>query len=135
MLDLKTWLSKYKDLDGNEYWQVLYGCFEKPVMSNRVTNANLLYTWRNKIMSLTMETFCRLRNSSPQLDNTEVIKVLQKFLQKLNRSGYITKTRNKIITSGVMYYTRKMRIELQGGPTVNRISEKNTVGKRRLKLV
>ena len=134
MLDLETWTTKYQDTEGHEYCQLLYRYYEKPVTPNRVTHADSSYTWRNKTMSLTMETFRRMRNNSPQLDNKENITTLQKFLRKLKRSGYLLKTRSNIIVSGVTYYIRNMRIELQGGPSVNRRSEKNVVGKQRLKL-
>ena len=81
-----------------------------------------------------MEVFRHLRNCSGQLENSEKVEILNKFTRKLKRSGYKANTRANILRSGTTYYFRKLRIELQGGPRMNRRNDQNAVPKRRLKI-
>ena len=134
MLDLETWVAQYETLEGKPYSQIMYGYYKKTVTSNRVIHAESAYTWRNKTTSLIMEVFRRLRNCSGQMTIDEKTTILEKFLQKLKQSGYKYSTRKNILLSGVTYYFRKLRIELQGGPRMNKICERNGVAKRRIKL-
>ena len=78
----------------------------------------------NKTMSLIMEVFHRLRNCSGQIPTTATMTILEKFILKLKHSGYNHSTRKNIILSGVTYYYHRLRIELQGGPAINKRNEK-----------
>ena len=134
MLDLQTWLEPMIDSEGNQYQQLMYEYYEKPVTSDRVTDAKSAYTWRNKIMSLSMETFRRHRNCCNQTCPTTRVKILEKFLRKMKKSGYSKKIRENIIRSGTIYFYRRTRIQYQGGPPVNRRKTDKIVARRRLKL-
>ena len=53
---------------------------------------------------------------------------------KLRRSGYVEKTIEGIMESGMKFYRRKLKIDLEGGPPLNARRDSETVHRRRAKL-
>ena len=108
--------------------------YEKPTSSCRLLKATSAYTWRSKIVTMNMEVFRRLRNTSRQVTIGTRVRILNEFTAKLKASGYITSTINGIITSGVAFYYRKLREDLQGGRPLNLRNDSNDVARKRAKL-
>ena len=137
MLDLQVWIiSEEERLGGKEIKGDLlcWTFYEKPTTPSTVLRAASAYTWRNKLVSMNMEVFRRLRNTSRQINQKERAKIMNKLTDKLKKSGYLTNTVDGMIESGTKYYYRKVRIELQGGPPLNIRTERDIVIKRRQKL-
>ena len=108
--------------------------YEKGTASTKVMMANSAFTWRQKIVTMTMEVFRRQRNSSRQLNMRSRARMMEKFIDKMRRSGYPQCTVRGVMESGLMYYYRKLKIDLQGGPAVNARVESNEMDRRRKKL-
>ena len=134
MLDLQVWVRHPDpaDLEGHD---ALGWCFfEKATSSEKVLCASSAYNWRNKIVTMNMEVWRRLRNCTRQLDPVYLAKILCRFVTKLRESGYVEATVTGILKSGVKFYSRKLRTELDGGPPINQNSEVESLKRRRLKL-
>ena len=85
-------------------------------------------------MTMHMEVFRRLRNTSRQLLPRSRARILEGFIDKLRCSGYMESTVKSIMESGVTFYYRKLKMDLQGGPKLNRRAGRDTVMARRAKL-
>ena len=107
--------------------------YEKPSASCRVLRSTLAYYWRAKLVTMNMEVFRRLRNTSRQLAPSSRAKILGEFVSKLRASGYLQSTVRGMIQSDVTYYYRKVRIYLKGGPALNIHSDKDLVSRRMAK--
>ena len=67
MLDIQVWVSHPPgDLEGGAD-TLCWTYFEKPTASVNVLRASTAYSWRSKIVTLSMETFRRMRNMSRQV--------------------------------------------------------------------
>ena len=113
---------------------LMWTFYEKPTSSSRVLKATSAYTWRAKLVTLNMEVFRRLRNTSRQVTIMSRVWMLRKFVSKLRASGYSRATVAGIILSGSKFYYRKLRTELEGGPRVNARCDKMDVQRKRAKL-
>ena len=92
-LDLQLWVEHPEDnQDGLESDILMWKFYEKPIVSSRVLRSTSAFTWRNKLVTLSMETFRRMRNCSRQLSTTTRALILCNFVDKLRRSGYSEKT-------------------------------------------
>ena len=130
MLDIQVWINKsHGDPD-----TVMWSFYEKPTASSSVLRAGSAYSWRSKLVTLGMEVFRRARNTSRQVTMESRISIVCDLVLKMRKSGYIQATVEGILESGLTMYYRKQRIDLQGGPPLNRRDESNTVQKRRQKL-
>ena len=84
---------------------------------------------------MTMELFRRMRNSTRQLTLEARTKIVKDFIDKLRISGYQVGSVGGILTSGLQYYYRKVRIELEGGPSVNKRDDTDEMSRRRKKML
>ena len=114
--------------------------YEKPISSSRVLRASSAFNWCSKLVTMHMECFRNimrlqeLRNIMRQATVDTRARVLNKFVEKLRLTGYIEKSVEGIITYGVGFHKRKVRIELDGGPAVNARDDRKTIQRRRQKL-
>ena len=134
ILDMQVWVRHPDpgDVGGHDTLGWLF--YEKPTSSSKVLRATSAYNWRSKLVTLNMEVFRRMRNSSRQLTVQARADLLSTFVKKLRMSGYVEKTVEGILHSGLTFYTRKVKIELDGGPPLNARSEEQVVQKRRQKM-
>ena len=138
MLDLQVWVQPQDDHPGDcsdpgQYQSLCWAFYEKPSSSCRVLRSTSAYTWRSKLVTMNMEMFRRLRNTSRQLAPTSRAKILGNFVHKLRASGYLQSTVSGMVQSGITYYYRKLRMDLEGGPPLNVRSDKDLVARRRSK--
>ena len=135
MLDLQVWVQHPADNeDGLEADLLSWIFYEKPSASKRVLRASSAYTWRSKLVTMAMEVFRRLRNTSRQLSLEAKVDLMDVFTVKMRRSGYGTQTIEGVLRSGQQHYYRKLRADLQGGPALNRRDDKDEMGSRRTKM-
>ena len=64
----------------------------------------------------------------------ERVWIMRRFVVKLRASGYIQSTIREILKSGLRFYYRKLRIDLEGGPALNKRDDSNDVSRKRAKL-
>ena len=102
--------------------------------TSRVLKATSAYNWRSKTVTMTMEVMRRMRNTTRQATMKMRLDIMKTFVRKLRRSGYSSSTVTGMVESGLRFYYRKVRIELEGGPPVNSRDDTNDVGKKRAKL-
>ena len=134
MLDLQVWV--WHPAEGAEEMLDTLGWFffVKATSSSKVLRASLAYGWRSKIMTLTMEVHIRMRNTMRQATADHRADILTDFVRKLRESSYVQSSVTGILKSGMEFYIRKLRIQLQGGPPVNQRRVGDTVARRRAKL-
>ena len=114
MLDVQVWIEHSppgSGLPDSLAWKF----YEKESSSSRVLKATSAYNWRSKIVTMSMEVMRRMQNSSRQIEISERGNILKTFARKLRSSGYSAKTSKSMIESGLRFYFRKVRIELEGG--------------------
>ena len=69
VLDLQVWVRHPgEDEDGLGSDLLAWTYYEKPMASSKVMRATSVFTWRQKVTTMTMEIFRRLRNSTRQLN-------------------------------------------------------------------
>ena len=135
MLDLEVWVQHpLENEEGLEADLLVWKFFEKPVMTKKVIRSSTAFTWRNTIVTLSMEVFRRLRNTSRQLTSTARAAILCTFVDKMRNSGFTQGTTKGVLKSGIEHYYRKLKQDLSGGPRLNSRDETNVVQKRRTKL-
>ena len=135
MLDLQVWVHHpVENKDGLESDTLCWEFFEKPCASQRVLRASSAYTWRSKLVTMSMEVFRRLRNTSRQLSLEAKNNILSTFVKKMRMSGYSCRTVDGILESGLQHYYRKLKIDLTGGPALNRREDNDAIGSRRMKM-
>ena len=114
--------------------RLCWSFYEKPAMTARVLRATSGYGWRSKIVTMMQETLRRMRNTCRQVSTATRSKILKEFACKLRVSGYSSLTTVNMIKSGLRFYYRKLRIELEGGPLLNNRNSNEDVQTRRMKL-
>ena len=134
MLDLQVWVRKADPSKEDDHDVIGWMFYEKPCASHKVLRASSAYGWRSKLVTLNMEVFRRMRNTSRDLTMEARASILKEFIVKMRMSGYVEATVRGVLVSGLNFYTRKLRIELQGGPLLNTRTEHGVVQKRRRKL-
>ena len=133
MLDLQVWV-RHPRVEDELGFDTLWWSYYEKTRSDRVLRASSAYGWRSKIVTLTMEVFRRMRNTMRQATQKHRCQILEAFIRKLRKSGYVEQTVTGIIRSGMQFYSRKLKIELQGGPPVNQRKVDEVVARRRAKL-
>ena len=137
ILDLQVWIHHPSIEDREEGLTsdvVMWQFYEKKTVSKSVLRAESAYTWRAKLTTLGMETFRRMRNTSRQVNLGTRSLIMKRYVDKIRRSGYSQGTCRGVILSGLKFYYRKTRIDLQGGPKVNERRETDTIMRKRAKL-
>ena len=136
MLDVQVWVSPSSSTPGSpdDHDTLGWTFFQKPSAARRVLLASSAYNWRSKIVTLNMEVFRRMKNCSRQLTPDARVDILKRFVDVLRASGYVEKSVEGIIKSGLKFYERKVMIDLQGGPPLYERSEAGTLRRRRQKL-
>ena len=137
ILDLQVWIkhpTPEEQEEGLSSDTVMFMFFEKKTASARVLRASSAFTWRNKITTMSMEIFRRMHNTSRQVTADCRANIMRIFIAKLRSSGYNQGACRGLITSGLRYYYRKMRISLEGGPPINQRKEEDTITRKRSKL-
>ena len=118
ILDLQVWVEHPSGdnlTSGLGPDTICWTYYEKKISSNKVMRAETAYPWRSKIVTLTMELFRRMRNSTRQLTTEARAGIVNDFTDKMHRSGYTKGAIRGILKSGLEYYYRKLEIDLQGG--------------------
>ena len=135
MLDVQVWI-RHPDPseDGLGSDLVTWKFYEKGSSSCRLLHSVSMYTWRSKITTLSMEIFRRLWNTTRQLTMVAKLEILTNMVDKMRRSNYPMSTVTAVLQSGITFYYRKTRVDLEGGPKVNTRREDNTLQRRREKL-
>ena len=138
VLDIQMWVRHPGEVEQGLGSDVLSWTFyEKECSMRKVLRASSALTWGSKIVTLGMEVFRRLRNTSRQVCKESRFEIVETFIRKMRRSGYGTAAVQGILTAGITHYYRKLTISLTGGPKLNaRHSGKTTdvVNKRRTKM-
>ena len=135
VLDLQVWVrSPGPNMDGLDTDLLAWTFYEKSSASSKVMRATSAFNWRQKIVSLSMEVFRRLRNCTRQLTLRARLAILETFISKLRCSGYQEGTVRGILQSGLQYYFRKLSIDLQGGPKLNNRDDSKEMTTRRKKM-
>ena len=134
VLDVQVWVESADLEDVDSFDTLCWTFFEKPTAAKRVLLASSAYNWRSKLVTLNMEVFRRMKNTTRQLNVRTRVNILCQFVLKLRKSGYIEKTVDGIVRSGLKFYERKIRMDLEGGPPIYRRSEEDTLQRRRKKL-
>ena len=138
ILDLQVWVRHPgQEEEGLGSDLLAWSFYEKPVSSDKLLRATSAYSWRNKLVTMAMELHRRLRNSTRQLTLRARAGIVEKFVDKLRRSGYGPGTVKGVLESGMSFYYRKLRIDLQGGPRLNdrpELSSEQVVLNKRQKL-
>ena len=134
ILNLQVWVqhpSVEEEADGLvSLTLIVWKLFEKKTSSRMVLRAEIVYTWRSKIMTLSMDIFCRMRNNSRQL-SLEMRFTIMNFVCKLRTSGHNWGSCRGILESGIKYYYGKVRIDLEGGPSLNQRMEHDTISSQK----
>ena len=144
MLDLQVWVQPLGDRPGDLVGDgasqpepaaqaLCWAFYEKPSASTMVLRASTAYNWRSKLVTMNMEVFRRLRNSSRQLAPSSRAKILGEFASKLRASGYLQSTVRGMMLTGTRFYYRKMRLALEGGQPLNMRSDRDLFSRRRAK--
>ena len=135
VLDLQVWIKRpINNEDGLQAEMLAWMFYEKPTAADTVMRSTSAFTWRQKTVTMTMEVYRRLRNSSRQLNMIVKSNLLKTFVDKMRRSGYFVSTVAGVLKSGVEYYYRKLKIDLEGGPKMNMIDDTDEVKRRREKI-
>ena len=133
MLDMQVWI-KHAPPGSNHPDSLAWMFYKKKVSTSRVLKATSAYNWRSKTVTMTMEVMRRMRNTTRQATMKMRLDIMKTFVRKLQRRGYSSSTVTGMVESGLRFYYRKVRIELEGGPPVNSRDDTNDVGKKRAKL-
>lgn len=108
MLDVKVWVERHEieNLRGERTSRqiLLHEFYEKPIVSKLVMMNPSAMPQKQKVTTLVQETIRRLRNTSRRIGKEQRVKILQKFVLKLKRSGYPEKTRRDIVEAGIKGY-------------------------------
>ena len=86
------------------------------------------------MVTMANEVFRRMRNSSRQLTLKTKLGLMTTFMDKMRNSGYSQGSVNGILESGLQHYYRKLVVDLQGGPKINRRNDTNEMETRRKKM-
>ena len=108
--------------------------YEKATASKHVLRASSAFTWRCKLTTMSMEVFRYMRKTLRQVTLVSRSRVLNGLVEKLRLSGYSQGTVRGIIESGLKFYYQKLRVDLEGGPSLNARRELDTMTKRRAKM-
>ncbi len=100
--------------------RLLHSYYEKPVTSKLVMMESTALPKHQKYTTLTQEVIRRMKNTSRVIPTQERVSILQKFLRKMEDSGYNKKMREDIIRAGLKGYFNKVERELVYKKRVNR---------------
>ena len=134
MLDVQVWVEHHGPENPGTPDKLGWTFYEKPSSSHRVLKASSAYSWRGKLVSLNMEIYRRMRNGCRQLTVEARTTVLEELIRKLRLSGYVQSTVDNMVVSGMTFYKRKLRADLEGGPRVNARKEDGVIMRRRSKM-
>ena len=87
---------------------VSYTYFEKEMNTCYVTLETSAMCPQEKLQTLSQEVVRRLSRVDDTRPGSEKIMILDKFSEKLQRSGYSVKQMRHVITSGIRCYRRKV---------------------------
>ena len=121
MLDVQVWRT-------NDKMRIKHMFYEKPIASQKVMGERTAIPMKNKITILGQEVYRRLRNTGRNVETKIRIQIVDKFVEKLRRSGYRERERGEIVKAGVRCYYRRLKSE-KGGKKVNGGREKRSVRK------
>ena len=134
VLDVQVWVRPPHPEDPCGHDTLAWTFYEKPSAARRALLASSAFNWRSKLITLNMEVFRHMKNSTRQLTPSARVSILEKLVLKLRLSGYVERTVDGIIMSGLKFYQRKVMVDLQGGPPLCERSEAGTLSWRRMKL-
>ena len=89
MLDVEVWWEGKNNIKHQFY--------EKDIASNRVIMAKSAMSKTTKIASLSQEVVRRMANTGRNVREQNRVDILNKFMEKMRRSGYREKTREEIL--------------------------------------
>ena len=134
MLDIAVWIHPADSMGTKGFDTVGWTFYQKPSASKRVLLASSAYNWRSKLVTINMEVFRRMKNMTRQTTPAARVEVLCDYVNMLRCSGYVERTVEGMIRSGLKFYQRKIEADLQGGPPLCTRSEAGTQERRRQKL-
>ena len=100
MFDIQIWI-EHKEDGGTDV--LCWTFYRKPLASVNVLKASSAYSWRSKLITLSMEIFRCMHNMSRQVHEESRLECLAEFILKLRRSGYVQATVSGIIESGLTF--------------------------------
>ena len=105
-LDTRVWLEKSQD--SAQPPQFNFSFYEKPMKSRYVVLEKSAMSYKQKVAILGQEVVRRMLNSKIGISQQERKSVLDKFSEKLFRSGYNLLQVREILTSGIRGYQNKL---------------------------
>ena len=138
-LDFEMWLEKAeskerdtaeeKDAKEIRKGKVIYSFYEKEMSSNFCIMENTAMSWNQKRASLSQEVIRRMLNTSELVSQTERDTILEKFISRMEKSGYSKKQIRDITMSGLKGYETKRKRAAETGQELHR-SGASTLQKR-----
>jgi hypothetical protein len=115
---------------------IMYKQFEKPMNSNVTLQMDTAMGEDPKMKCLANDLIRRLSNTCERLDDTERIKVVDDYSQKLVNSGYGIKQVRRIILTGLKGYERILReSKKDGGRNLHRSAKESSHERGKKKLL
>ena len=99
-LDCNIWI--------DEHNHVMYIFFEKKMTANQVLHKDTALAEDTKISSLTAEVRRRMMNTSELLPDSDRVKVINNFTQKMANSGYRLEQIRRIVIAGLLGYEKRV---------------------------
>ena len=139
MLDVKIWTEK-KEREGNTENEenetktvIMHEYYQKEVSSKRVIHEKTAMSKKQKRTVLTQELIRILLRCSPLLPWTETVKHVNRFVMRLQYSGYRKRFRIEIVKSALKAYREIKRKEESGEKPMYRTKEWKRKERRREK--
>ena len=105
LLDFKIW---------SENNLVRFSYYEKPMNSKYTIPVQSAHSWKMKMAVLHREGVRRLLNMDKLHSWDEIVKTLNEYSKKLERSGYSSSTRADVIRAAIQTYRRMRNYEDTG---------------------
>ena len=102
MLDISVWAGKDKERDETVYYEY----YEKKVTLPLVIMKRSAISENMKRTVLSQELIRRMRNTDVRIGKEKKVKIVEKFMRKMRRSGYDEKQRKEMLRAGLLGYYR-----------------------------
>ena len=112
-LDTKLRLLYHPDGTAN---RITYTFYEKDINTQYATLETTAQSQNDKVQALSKKIERRLFRTDNSRPQTEVNSILDKYTEKLTRSGYCISQIRQIVTSGIRCYLRKVKEQEENKP-------------------
>ena len=106
-----------------DHCRICHSFYEKPITSPLLFHAKGAHGFRTKLVTLTEELRRRLLHMDQHHSHQDILQVAQKFITKMEDSGYSHNIRKEVIVSAVKKTYRQKMIQDTGGPSLYRTKE------------